>query len=169
MLLETRGKRLQLSLEWLKKLHQTLLPQGKKDQVQYRKDNPIHRMYFHDLAPADKISYRMRKLTDWFRTEECRKAHPIELAVEVHRELIRIFPWPDISGRVARLAMNAILIAENTGRASCTTTSARPTTTCSGSIRTSCCSWCSTAWTRGSARRAGSTRALLIPRGRDMQ
>src|SRR5690606_9389886 len=109
----TRGKRLQLSLEWLKKLHQTLLPVGKKDQVQYRKDNPIHRMYFHDLAPADKISYRMRKLTDWFRTEECRKAHPIELAVEVHRELIRIFPWPDISGRVARLAMNAILVAEN--------------------------------------------------------
>lgn len=113
MLLESRGKRLQLSLEWLKKLHQTLLPYGKKDQVQYRKDNPIHRMYFHDLAPADKISYRMRKLTDWFRTEECRKAHPIELAVEVHRELIRIFPWPDISGRVARLAMNAILVAEN--------------------------------------------------------
>ena len=90
-----------------------MLPVGKKDQVQYRKDNPIHRMYFHDLAPADKISYRMRKLTDWFRTEECRKAHPIELAVEVHRELIRIFPWPDISGRVARMAMNAILIGEN--------------------------------------------------------
>ena len=111
-LLESRGSRLQLSLEWLKKIHQILLPQGKKDQVQYRKDNPIHRMYFHDLSPADKISYRMRKLTDWFRTEECRKAHPIELAVEVHRELIRIFPWPDISGRVARMAMNAILIGE---------------------------------------------------------
>lgn len=113
MLVEGRGKRLQLSLEWLKKIHLTLLPTGKKDQVQYRKDNPIHRLYFHDLAPADKISYRMRKLTDWFRTEECRKAHPIELAVEVHRELIRIFPWPDISGRVARMAMNAILIGEN--------------------------------------------------------
>lgn len=113
MLIEGRGKRLQLSLEWLKKIHLTLMPTGKKDQVQYRKDNPIHRLYFHDLAPADKISYRMRKLTDWFRTEECRKAHPIELAVEVHRELIRIFPWPDISGRVARMAMNAILIGEN--------------------------------------------------------
>jgi len=108
-----RGKRVPLSLEWLKHIHQLLLPPGKKDQVQYRKDNPIHRMYFHDLAAADKISYRMRKLTDWFRTDECRKAHPIELAAEVHRELIRIFPWPDISGRVARLAMNAILIAEN--------------------------------------------------------
>ncbi len=108
-----RGKRVPLSLEWLKHIHQLLLPPGKKDQVQYRKDNPIHRMYFHDLAAADKISYRMRKLTDWFRTDECRKAHPIELAAEVHRELIRIFPWPDISGRVARLAMNAILINED--------------------------------------------------------
>ena len=111
--LDSRGdKPEQLSLEWLKRIHFLLLPTGKKDQVQYRKDNPIHRMYFHDLAQADKISYRMRKLTDFFRTDECRKAHPIELAVEIHRELIRIFPWPDISGRVARLAMNALLVAE---------------------------------------------------------
>ncbi|MCA9690791.1 MAG: Fic family protein [Myxococcales bacterium] len=110
--LDGRGKKPELNLEWLKKIHSLLLPPGKKDQVQYRKDNPIHRMYFHDLAPADKISYRMRKLTDFFRTDECRKAHPIELAVEIHRELIRIFPWPDISGRVARLAMNALLVAE---------------------------------------------------------
>ena len=110
--LDSRGKRLTLNLDWLKKLHQVLLPADKKDQVQYRKDNPIHRMYFHDLAPADKISYRMRKLTDWFRTDECKRAHPIELAVEVHREVIRIFPWPEISGRVARLAMNHILVNE---------------------------------------------------------
>ncbi|MBL4688195.1 MAG: Fic family protein [Nannocystaceae bacterium] len=110
--LESRGKRLTLNLDWLKKLHQLLLPTDKGDQVQYRKDNPIHRMYFHDLAPADKISYRMRKLTDWFRTDECKRAHPIELAVEVHREVIRIFPWSEISGRVARLAMNNILCNE---------------------------------------------------------
>jgi Fic family protein len=110
--LESRRKRLTLNLEWLKRLHVLLLPIDKKDQVQYRKDNPIHRMYFHDLARADKISYRMRKLTDWFRTEECKRAHPLELAVEVHREVIRVFPWPEISGRVARLAMNNILCNE---------------------------------------------------------
>lgn len=110
--LDSRGKRLALNLDWLKRLHQVLLPADKKDQIQYRKDNPIHRMYFHDLAPADKISYRMRKLTDWFRTDECKRAHPIELAVEVHREVIRIFPWSEISGRLARLAMNHILVNE---------------------------------------------------------
>jgi hypothetical protein len=112
LLADGRGKRLTLNLDWLKRVHGLLLPTDKKDQVQYRKDNPIHRMYFHDLAPADKISYRMRKLTDWFRTEECKKAHPVELATEVHRELIRVFPWPDISGRVARMAMNHLLIHE---------------------------------------------------------
>ncbi|MGB1013480.1 MAG: Fic family protein [Nannocystaceae bacterium] len=112
-ILDSRGKELSLSLEWLKHIHFLLLAADKKEQVQYRKDNPIHRMYFHDLAPADKISYRIRKLTDWFRTDECQKAHPIELAAEVHREVIRIFPWPDISGRVARLAMNAILVNED--------------------------------------------------------
>ena len=70
-------------------------------------------MYFHDLSPADKISYRMRKLTDWFRTQECKDAHPIELACVVHKEIIRILPWSDISGRVARLAMNHILVNES--------------------------------------------------------
>ena len=42
--LESRGKRLTLNLDWLKKLHQILLPTDRKGQVQYRKDNPIHRM-----------------------------------------------------------------------------------------------------------------------------
>ena len=64
-ILQSRSKRLTLNLDWLKRVHQILLPADKKDQVQYRKDNPIHRMYFHELAQADKISYRMRKLTDW--------------------------------------------------------------------------------------------------------
>jgi Fic family protein len=110
---ESRTKRVTLNLDWLKKLHHMLLPGDKKDQIQYRKDNPIHRLYFHDLAAADKISYRMRKLTDWFRTDECNKTPKIELACEIHRETIRIFPWPDISGRVARLAMNHVLINNN--------------------------------------------------------
>jgi hypothetical protein len=110
--LESRGKRLKLNLEWLKRLHVLVLPTDRKDQIQYRKVNPIHRTYFHALARADKISYRMRKLTDWFRTEECKRAHPLELAVEVHREVIRVFPWAETSGRVARLAMNNILCTE---------------------------------------------------------
>jgi Fic family protein len=111
--MESRGKRLTLNLDWLKRVHYVLLPEDKKDQIQYRKDNLIHRPYFHDLASPDKISYRMRKLTDWFRTQECKDAHPIELACAVHKEIIRILPWSDISGRVARLAMNHILVNES--------------------------------------------------------
>ncbi|MEE9385227.1 MAG: Fic family protein [Nannocystaceae bacterium] len=110
---DTRQQKIKYNLDWLKKIHQLVLPAGSKDQTQYRKDNPIHRMYFHDLAPADKISYRMRKLTDWFRTDECKRAHPLEFAAEVHREVIRVFPWADLSGRVARLAMNHILLSES--------------------------------------------------------
>ena len=34
---ESRGKRLTLNLDWLKKLHAVLLPVDRKDQVQYRK------------------------------------------------------------------------------------------------------------------------------------
>lgn len=106
-----RSQPVPLTLDWLKRLHQILLPSDKKDQIQYRKDALIHRPYFHDLAAPDKISYRMRKLTEWMEKEGAR-AHPIELACEIHRELIRILPWTGISGRVARLAMNHILLAE---------------------------------------------------------
>lgn len=108
----TRNQPVPLNLDWLKRLHQLLLPADKKDQIQYRKDALIHRPYFHDLAAPDKISYRMRKLTEWMEKEGAR-AHPMELACEIHRELIRILPWVNISGRVARLAMNHILLAEN--------------------------------------------------------
>jgi len=108
----TRGTEQSYNLDWLKRLHYLLLPTDKKDQTQYRKDNPIHRLYFHDLAAADKISYRMRKLTDWLRADDTRRLHPIELAAGIHREVIRIFPWIEISGRVARLAMNHVLVAE---------------------------------------------------------
>lgn len=112
LVLDVRSQRSSLSPDWIQKIHQVLLPADKKDQIHYRKDNPIHRMYFHDLIPAEKIDQYMRKLTDWLDSQECKKTHPIERAVEVHKQLIQIFPWPDISGRVARLAMNAILVNE---------------------------------------------------------
>jgi Fic family protein len=118
---ETAGRRrVTLGLDFLKKLFQILnkndVPprNGKhaKNQGQYRKDNPLHRLYFHEIAPPEKISYRVRKLVEWLNSEEARKMHPIKRASKAHFRLISIFPWPKHSGKVARLLMNTILLRE---------------------------------------------------------
>lgn len=117
---ETAGRRRSsLGLEFLKKVYQILCTDestprnGKaKAQGQYRKDNPLHRLYFHEIAPPEKISYRVRKLVEWLASEEARKMHPIKRAAKAHFRLISIYPWPKHSGKVARLLMNTILLRE---------------------------------------------------------
>ena len=39
-----------------------LTPDEKAKGNPYRKDNPLHRAYFHEIAPPDKIAVRMKKL-----------------------------------------------------------------------------------------------------------
>jgi Fic family protein len=117
---ETAGRRRSaLGLEFLKKVYQILntdevLPRNGKAKApgQYRKDNPLHRLYFHEIAPPEKISYRVRKLVEWLTSEEARKMHPIKRAAKAHFRLISIYPWPKHSGKVARLLMNTILLRE---------------------------------------------------------
>jgi Fic family protein len=105
-------------LELLKKLlavlsAEELAPRrAQRNPFQYRKDNPLHRLYFHEISPPDKISYRVRKLVEWLASEEARKCHPVKRAAKAHFRLIGIYPWPNHSGKVARLLMNAILLRE---------------------------------------------------------
>jgi len=107
-------------LDFMKRVYQTLsadeaVPRNTKaakNPLQYRKDNPLHRLYFHEIAVPEKISYKVRKLTEWLASEEARKCHPIKRAAKAHFRLISIYPWPKHSGKVARLLMNAILLKE---------------------------------------------------------
>jgi Fic family protein len=115
-------RRTNYGLELLKKLYTILSAEEdaatngnkstSKNAFQYRKDNPLHRLYFHEIAPPDKISYRVRKLVEWLGSEEARRCHPVKRAAKAHFRLIGIYPWPKHSGKVARLLMNAILVKE---------------------------------------------------------
>lgn len=62
---------------------------------------------FHYVDPMD-VPQRMEELMNWIRTSE---AHPIELAADFHYKLIRIHPFDDGNGRVARLLTNYILMS----------------------------------------------------------
>ncbi len=60
------------------------------------------------LAP-DQVSEAMRRF--FVQLDEYKKSmHPVELATYVHKEIATIHPFGDGNGRVARLAMNTILL-----------------------------------------------------------
>lgn len=61
---------------------------------------------FHYVEPMD-VPQRMQELMDWYRTSD---VHPIELAADFHYRFIRIHPFDDGNGRVARLLANYILM-----------------------------------------------------------
>lgn len=106
-------KRLNLSLDLIKKIYGTLAPEELegKSPPKYRKDMPLHRMYFHEIAPPEKISYKMRQLVQWMNSAETKRAtHTLRLAAKAHYQLLHIYPFPKQSGKVARLLMNLILL-----------------------------------------------------------
>jgi len=106
-------RRFTLNLEVIKKLYAQLAPEELegKGPPKYRKDMPLHRLYFHDISQPDKISYRMRQLVQWLSDPETKKAtHPVRMASRAHYQLLHIYPFPRHSGKVARLVMNLILM-----------------------------------------------------------
>jgi Fic family protein len=103
-------RRQPITLDVLKRLYLIATPEAAAKGAPYRKDNPLHRAYYHEIAAADKISYRMRKLVEWLESEEARTTHPIHLAAKAHYRLLAIYPWPKNNGRVARLLQNLVLL-----------------------------------------------------------
>ncbi len=87
-----------------------LTPEAAAKGYPYRKENPLHRLYYHEIAPPEKIAYKMRKLGEWLESEEFPELHPITRATKAHFRLRQHYPWTKNSGKVARLLMNFILI-----------------------------------------------------------
>ena len=99
-----------VDLELVRKLYALLTPEEAAKGYPYRRENPLHRLYYHEIAAPEKITYRMRKLGEWMESDEFADLHPITRAVKAHFRLLSIYPWTKNSGKVARLLMNFILI-----------------------------------------------------------
>lgn len=105
--------RLALNLEVITKIYSLLAPEEceGKGPPKYRKDMPLHRLYFHEISQPDKIAAKMRQLIDWMNSSETKRAmHPTRMAARAHHQLLQVYPFPKHSGKVARLLMNLILI-----------------------------------------------------------
>jgi Fic family protein len=104
-----------ITLDTIRALYATLAPDDDdpKGPIKYRKDMPLHRVYFHEISTPDKIPGLMRQLMQWLDSEETRRTmHPTRIASRAHYKLLRAFPFTKHSGKVARLLMNLLLLRE---------------------------------------------------------
>jgi Fic family protein len=105
-------KRLAITIDVIKKIYLILRPEdGDIKNVKYRKDVPQHRLYFHEYVTPDKIPYKVRQVVDWLNDPETKKTrNGVRIAARAHYDLLRVFPFPVESGKVARLFMNLLLL-----------------------------------------------------------
>ena len=105
-------RRVPITVDVVKRIYCILHPEeGDVKTVKYRKDVPQHRLYFHEYSPPDKIAYKLRQVVDWVNDPETRRSRtPVRLAARAHYDLVRIFPFANDSGKVARLVMNLLLL-----------------------------------------------------------
>jgi Fic family protein len=68
---------------------------------------------FNYASPAETPAL-MHELIEWFRQEDEKKElHPAIIAAMLHYKFVRIHPFDDGNGRIARLLMNYVLLKNN--------------------------------------------------------
>jgi Fic family protein len=101
------GRKRVFKLDTLREIYAILSPEAKAENFPYRQDNPLHRLYYHDIAAPDTIDRSMKEFGKWL--DSARLLHPVERAAETHHRIMSIFPWAKESGRCARIVSNLIL------------------------------------------------------------
>jgi len=76
----------------------------------YRKEQPVHRSYFHEIAKPEDIPDRMEALIDETYQSDFKELHTIDQACTIHWTLMQIFPFVEKTGKLARLLGNYILM-----------------------------------------------------------
>jgi Fic family protein len=80
-----------------------------RDRTGLRKDMPLHRTYFHDIAQPAKIQALLDKLIEFTASTEFKEYHPIKQAATFQFQFLQVFPFSEHSGKVARMTSNLIL------------------------------------------------------------
>lgn len=108
---EALGKKLRVNLTVIKKIYE-ILGAGIEGRgaAEYRKDIPLHRAYFHEIAPPAKIGFLLGKLVDFCESSEFKSYHPLQKASRVSHAFMQAYPFSENSGKVARLLANLVLL-----------------------------------------------------------
>ncbi len=105
---KAKAKRFSVTLPFVKEMHAALV-QDPDDAGVYRRDIPIHRTYFHEIAQPAKIHVGLTKVLDYLRRQP-REFHPIELAANFHHRFMRVFAFSSATGLIGRLLANFVLM-----------------------------------------------------------
>ena len=106
---QAANKKKPFKLDTIRELYSILSPDEKAKGLPFRKENPLHRLYYHDIAPPEKILPSMRKLGEWIDDPTNKHTHVIEKVASLHSKFMAIFPWAKESGRTIRVASNLLL------------------------------------------------------------
>lgn len=98
------------TLETVRAIHACLAPEDAAQGYPYRQENPLHRLYYHDIASPEAIEDEVQAFGEWLANPARENAHVIERVAETHFRLMAIFPWVKQSGRCARLVSNMLLV-----------------------------------------------------------
>lgn len=93
-------------IDTIKDIYNILSPDEKAKGSPFRNENPLHRLYYHDIAPPEKIAPAMKKLAEWFEEPATAQMHTIERATQLQQKFMAVFPWAKESGRTIRIAAN---------------------------------------------------------------
>jgi len=105
------GKRSRVGLPLLEDLYRILssadVPRRRET---WRQEMPLHRTYTHELAQPDRIEEELGKVIKGLASVEFRELHPIHQAAKAHWSFMRVFPFSDHNGRIARLLQSLFLL-----------------------------------------------------------
>jgi len=106
----TAKKAPDVDLELVRKIYGILTPEAVVKGCPYRKENPLHRLYYHEIAAPEKIGPKMRKIAEWLESPDFKHLHPLQQGAKLQFRLLSAYPWTKNTGKVARLLTNYILI-----------------------------------------------------------
>ncbi len=96
-----------LSLTLIKRWHKELFAQSKPEHAgTFRKKN-VRVANFKAPHHLD-IDFLLKDFISWYN-ENKRKLHPVELAALTHLKFVKVHPFADGNGRIARLLLNLVL------------------------------------------------------------
>ena len=129
MKVEAKDKNRMLSEHFIRELNQTILVRdfyktSRDGDFRYKINVGVYKTRpnsvitptgeLFDYASPEETPSLMGDLVEWYRNEEqCRKLKVEELAALFHYRYIRIHPFEDGNGRIARLLVNYIFLRNN--------------------------------------------------------
>ena len=101
-----------VTVDLLCQLHAKLVTQQRGPSI-WRRDIPIHRTYFHEIAQPQSIEAGLKDVLAELNAEIDVDVHPLEAAAAIHHRFMHVFPFSQASGTIGRLLLNFTLLRYN--------------------------------------------------------